>query len=210
MNPLSQSRMYFILINKGWTGGRPFPYLPLDSPSHPLPPSSLSERRTYRVRKFFLFFPLSLFFSLLPSLFSPSRPHLLPPLFASPFYLVRSLINAAVILNVGLQQEMRIPASEHWREKNKDTQWDRTRDLYKWNSSHSPNWTYIYTLWLHLAHFMGVSTILLFWLNRKYKHWWKSEKIYVLIYLHKPIQIIHNKLWYMFETTSLRIKLYDM
>ena len=32
--------------------------------------------------------------------------------------------------------------------------------------------------------------------------------MYVHIYLHAPIQIIHYKLWYMYETTSLRIELY--
>ena len=47
---------------------------------------------------------------------------------------------ASVILNVGLQLEMRVPASEQWREKNSGTQWDRTRDLYKTKSLRSPNW----------------------------------------------------------------------
>ena len=32
--------------------------------------------------------------------------------------------------------------------------------------------------------------------------------MYVHIYLHAPIHIILNKLWNMYETTSLRIKLY--
>ena len=31
----------------------------------------------------------------------------------------------------------------------------------------------------------------------------KIRKIYPHIYLHAPIQIIHNKLWYMNETTSI-------
>ena len=45
-------------------------------------------------------------------------------------------------MNVGLQLEMRVPASEQWREKNSGTQWDRTRsrDLYKTKSLRSPNW----------------------------------------------------------------------
>ena len=35
----------------------------------------------------------------------------------------------------------------------------------------------------------------------------KIGKIYVHIYLHAPILIIYNELWYMYETTSLRIEL---
>ena len=83
------------------------------------------------MRNFFLFCLLSLCSPLSPPAPSspPPAPHLLPPLIAPSFYLVRSLINASVILNVGLQPEMRIPASEQWREKNNDTQWDRTKSL---------------------------------------------------------------------------------
>ena len=35
----------------------------------------------------------------------------------------------------------------------------------------------------------------------------KIGEKYVHVYLHAPIHIIHNKLWYMYETTSLRIEL---
>ena len=149
MNPFSQTRillMYLILISEGWTWGRPLP-----SPTLVFPPTlcllpPFSERRMYRARKFSLssslpspYFPK---FSSPPppaslSIFSPSHPS--SPL-ATPFYPVRSLLNASVILNVGLQLEMRIPESEQWREKNSGTQWDRTRDLYKTKSLRSPNW----------------------------------------------------------------------
>ena len=36
----------------------------------------------------------------------------------------------------------------------------------------------------------------------------KIGKICIHIYLHAPIQIIHNKLWYIYKTTSLCIELY--
>ena len=36
----------------------------------------------------------------------------------------------------------------------------------------------------------------------------KIGKMCVHIYLHGPIQIIRNKLWYMYKTTGLRIELY--
>ena len=141
MNPLSQSRMntpgVFDSFKRGWTGGRPFPFLPMS-------PSSLI-RAVHLSRADFFLSP-SLFFSLSP--LSPSRLRLLffpsrsstPP--APYFYHVRSLFNASVTLNVGLQLEMRIPASEQWRVKKSGTQWDRTKHLYKSKSLRSPNWGY--------------------------------------------------------------------
>ena len=62
-------------------------------------------------------------------------------------------------------------------------------------------------MWLYLAKYVGVSYILLFRLNKKIfidENW---EIYHVHIYLHAPIQIIHNKLWYMYERTSLRVEL---
>ena len=72
----------------------------------------------------------------LPSPLQPPSPSSPPP---TPHPL-SPLLNASVILNVGFQLEMRVPASEQWREKNSGTQWDRTRDLYKTKSLRSPNW----------------------------------------------------------------------
>ena len=136
--------MYLILISEGWTWGKPLPSPTPCLPSHTLSPSPFSDRRTYRARKFPLFPSLPIFPNIPPlpppaslSIFSPSHPS--SPL-VNPFYPVRSLLNASVILNVGLQLEMRVPASEQWREKNSGTQWDRTRDLYKTKSLRSPNW----------------------------------------------------------------------
>ena len=139
MNPFSQTRillMYLILISGGGHGvGLSPPPTPC-LPSHPLSPSSLlGSAHVSRAE----ISPLSLppYFSQYSSPPPSSLPlHLLPlpPLIATPFYPARSLLNASVILNVGLQLEMRVPASEQWRKKNSGTQWDRTRDLYKTKS----------------------------------------------------------------------------
>ena len=112
MNPFSQTRillMYLILISEGWTWGRP---LPSPNPLSLSSPSRIGERIA---RGNFPSFPPSLFSliflpSSLPSLSSPPpTPHPLSPL---PFILSAPSLTASVILNVGLQLEMRVPASE--------------------------------------------------------------------------------------------------
>ena len=199
MNPFSQTRillMYLILISEGWTWGRPLPSPPPTPclPSQPLSPSSLlGSAHVSRAE----ISPLSLppyfpkYSSLPPpaslSIFSPSHPS--SPL-ATPFYPVCSLLNASVILNVGLQLEMRVPASEQWREKNSGTQWDRTRDLYKTKSLYAlPTelfrpmrvtgfnlYLYIMTAFSSLRWCVIQMYILLFRFNIKYEHWWKLGK----------------------------------
>ena len=70
----------WFLLTRGWTWGRSLLLPPLVSPPAPCLPPSFSERCTYRVRKYILFFPLSLFF--FPSRPSPTpapcRPSFLP------------------------------------------------------------------------------------------------------------------------------------
>ena len=142
MNPFSQTWCIWFLLARGGHGVGISPPPTPCLPSHPFSPSSLlGSAHVSRAE----ISPLSLppyfpqYSSPPPSSLPLHLPHPSSPL-ATPFYPVRFLLNASVILNVGLQLEMRVPASEQWREKNSGTQWNRTRDLYKTKSLRSPNW----------------------------------------------------------------------
>ena len=128
------------------------------------------------------------------------------------------LINASVILIVGLQLVMRIPASEQWWKKNSGTQCSRIDPESSINQSTYALQTELFRLTqvtgfnLHL-YIVAVSIsirgcvihIIIITIRQNTLALMKIGKIYVHIYLNA--QIIYKKLWYMYETTSLRIEI---